>query len=99
LCSTAGFEGFPNTFLEAWSHGLPVISTVDPDGIIAGFGLGRVANSVDDLVREIRSMLASPAPRERISSAARAYYHANHALEPSMRRFERLFQEVAAPQV
>ena len=45
LCSTSGYEGFPNVFLEAWSVGLPLVSSFDPDGVIARHGLGKVAHS------------------------------------------------------
>jgi glycosyltransferase involved in cell wall biosynthesis len=96
LLCTSAFEGFPNTFLEAWSHGVPVISTVDPDGVIARFGLGAVADTVDDLVGALRNLLASPLLQSRVSSVAREYYLANHALDPSMERFERVFREVVA---
>ena len=43
LLCTSESEGFPNVFLEAWSCGRPVLTSVDPDGIVADFGLGQVA--------------------------------------------------------
>jgi glycosyltransferase involved in cell wall biosynthesis len=43
LLCTSHSEGFPNVFLEAWSCGTPVLTSVDPDGIVVNFQLGQVA--------------------------------------------------------
>ncbi len=45
LICTSEYEGFPNTFLQAWSTMRPVISTVDPNLIISTHNIGIVVDS------------------------------------------------------
>lgn len=46
---TSSSEGFPNTFLQAWSNNIPVVSTVDPSNVVKNNGLGIICNSVEEL--------------------------------------------------
>jgi glycosyltransferase involved in cell wall biosynthesis len=98
MVCTSDHEGFPNSFLEAWSEGLPVVSTFDPDGLIATRGLGLVAEpNVASLEVSLRRLLGSPDEWTAASRAARRYYVDNHTLDQVMLRFEKLFLDAAAP--
>lgn len=95
LCCTSDYEGFPNTFVEAWSHGLPIVSTVDPDGLIASCDLGCVGDDPESLAAGIRALLENPARYSETSKRARDRYLTHHAMEAVMPRFERVFLDVA----
>jgi glycosyltransferase involved in cell wall biosynthesis len=96
LLSTSDFEGFPNTFLEAWSLGLPIVSTFDPDTVIARHDLGFVAAEAADLARSIGSLLDGGGTYALKSAQARRYYREHHAAEAVLPRFEAVFREVGA---
>lgn len=96
LCCTSDHEGFPNTFLEAWSHGRPVVSTWDPDSLITANGLGAtVAPNAAAVAASVRSIVESPDRWARASANARRYFDETHALDGAMPRFERVFIEAA----
>lgn len=95
LCCTSDEEGFPNTFLEAWSYGLPVVSTVDPDCVIEDRELGAVGSTLHELAANISQLLATPSQWRRISANARQYYLDTHTVDRVMVRFERLFLDAA----
>src|SRR6185312_4598142 len=80
LCCTSMLEGFPTTFLEAWRCGLPVVTTFDPDNIVAREGLGRVVTTTDELVMQLCEMPQS-AEYARMSAAAQNFFMANYSIE------------------
>jgi glycosyltransferase involved in cell wall biosynthesis len=94
LCCTSDIEGFPNVFLEAWSHGLPIVTTFDPDHLVRTKGLGRVGSNAEELATGIRSLLESPEEWRKASQSARQHYLRNHTVDKACRNFEKLFSEL-----
>jgi glycosyltransferase involved in cell wall biosynthesis len=92
LCSTSDSEGFPNTFLEAWSTGLPIVSLFDPDGLIESRFLGIAASNTEGLISGIKHLYCDPAYFRKASRNARTYYEENHSVDVVMPQFERIFQ-------
>ena len=95
FCCTSEYEGFPNTFLEAWSQGLPIVSTFDPDKLIQEKKLGISATSKEELVSGIRMLCSDRELWQTSSSNARDYYQSNHSVDRVMSRFENIFIKLA----
>jgi len=94
LICTSSAEGFPNIFLEAWSYGLPIVSTFDPDNVIADNGLGKVGDNVPELAAGIRELLDSKKKWRRVSKSAREYFRENHSIDKTMEQFKQVFCDV-----
>jgi glycosyltransferase involved in cell wall biosynthesis len=93
LLSTSEEEGFPNTFLQAWSTGTPVISLkIDPDRIIERRGLGTVSINVDNALAELEALMSSPEHRDEISIRARRYVAEHHSEGAAIASFNRAVQ-------
>ena len=91
LCCTSENEGFPNVLLEAWSYGLPIVSTLDPDNVITRTGIGYVGGNVEEVSLAVRRLLASPERWCAMSRRARHYYLQNHHADTIMPQFELAF--------
>lgn len=91
LCSTSLYEGFPNTYLEAWSYGLPVVATVDPDNIINEYNLGYTAKEKQALITAIEQLLTDKSLWQTCSYNSQNYYKQNHNFEQCQKAFEAEF--------
>jgi glycosyltransferase involved in cell wall biosynthesis len=59
LINTSDSEGFPNTYLQAWARGTPVVPIFDPDGVVARERLGRSVQTVEQMYAAVREYLAN----------------------------------------
>jgi glycosyltransferase involved in cell wall biosynthesis len=71
--NTSSIEGFPNTFLQAWIRGVPVVSFFDPDSLVQRLSLGRVASSLDTMREAIQALLEGEVDRQIIGRRAREF--------------------------
>lgn len=95
FCCTSEYEGFPNTFLESWSNGLPIVSTFDPDNLIQNKRLGLPAANKEELINSIQTLCNDEKLWSECSKNARLYYQSNHSVDQVMQRFEKIFTELS----
>ena len=96
VVKTSRVEGMPNTFLEAWARGVPVLSlSVDPDSKIARNDIGVVADgSMERLTEAAASLWRDRALRTAMGERARLFIQDVHSPEAVAKRWVALLEEL-----
>lgn len=94
LVNTSDIEGFPNSYLQAWIRGVPVVTLIDPDRVIERQGLGVAVRSPAQFAEAIRRLLAEPAAWKAVSDRCRAYMAQEYAEDKVLPAYLETFDEV-----
>jgi len=90
--NTSESEGFPNSFLQAWARGLPVVSFFDPDGLIAELDIGVSVNDLDEMTNAIATLLGNSKQLNGIGAIAEEFVRDRFSPTSIVTEYERFFQ-------
>jgi glycosyltransferase involved in cell wall biosynthesis len=91
--NTSDVEGFPNTYLQAWASGTPVVAFFDPDRVIEREGLGAAVRTSDEMTAAVRRLTNDEtewrAARERCLAFIERHYSEDLILQPYLQSFRK----------
>lgn len=89
------FEGFPNTYIQAWMRQIPVITlNFDPDDIIKKNKIGFHSGSFKQMVRDVRYLIENDNVRDEMGKRARQYSIENHDIKKIAKKYLDIFREL-----
>jgi glycosyltransferase involved in cell wall biosynthesis len=90
--NTSEYEGFPNTFLQAWSRAIPTVSFFDTGSVVEGERVVTLATDLDNMADQVRSLVQHDDSWSRAGRRGRACYEAFHTPDIALEIYERLFE-------
>ena len=92
--NTSEAEGFPNTFLQAWSRGMPTVSFLEPPTGDDGRAVGCVARDIDDLVRATHTLMTNDAVWSEEGERCLKHFTKRHSLIQAYSAYVELFDSL-----
>jgi glycosyltransferase involved in cell wall biosynthesis len=92
--NTSEIEGFPNSYLQAWARGTPVVAFFDPDGLIEREGLGITVDTPQQLPDAVRKLATDPSLWASASARCRAFIARHYGEEQVLSPYRTLIDSL-----
>jgi glycosyltransferase involved in cell wall biosynthesis len=89
------YEGFPNTFVQAWLRETPTVSfEVDPGNVISRKKIGYVSRDFKQFVSDVKYLIKNNNVRKEMGKRARQYAERVHGLNSNRENYVRFFNSI-----
>jgi glycosyltransferase involved in cell wall biosynthesis len=95
VINTSTYEGFPNTFLQAWSRGVPVVSFVDTGSRHRGQPVFDLVSDVDQATAAVARLMQDDAAWEEASRRVREHFQERHSVAAVASMYEQEINRLA----
>ena len=96
LENTSLFEGYPNTYIQAWLRETPVVAlNHDPDNLLKEKGIGLHSGSVEQLIKDVRFLIEDRSTRIEMGKKARAHAMECHDIDKVWNKYLSIFKKLA----
>jgi glycosyltransferase involved in cell wall biosynthesis len=92
--NTSDSEGFPNSYLQAWRRGAPLVTFFDPDGIVRRHALGHAAAGLTDMAAAVRVLARERESWQTTSEACRRFMADRYGDDNIVAEYRRVFVSV-----
>ena len=92
--NTSTNEGFPNTFLQAWSRGIPTVSFCDTASVVDGTPVTRVVRDIDEMTGAVRELMSDDQVWLAAGARARRCVEERHTVAAALDVYEQVFNRV-----
>lgn len=90
VLNTSLYEGFPNTFLQAWSRGIPTLAFIDTGSRRGGEPAYEVAADLEDAVARLERLMGDDRHWAAASLRAAAHFRDSHSIDAVLDQYERV---------
>jgi glycosyltransferase involved in cell wall biosynthesis len=95
VINTSTYEGFPNTFLQAWSRGVPVVSFVDTGSRHRGEPVFDVVSQVDQATAAVKRLMSDDNAWEAASRRVKEHFAERHSVAAVASMYESEIEQLA----
>lgn len=93
--NTSISEGFPNTFLQAWSRSVPTVSFFKTGSLFDGHDVEVLVDTEEALVDSVRQLMLSNDLCDRVGDLANRYFISKHSVTVTLDNYSNLLNKLS----